>query len=78
MHFIARSRWRVAHGVAAAIILVYVAFHLTNHLLGWPGPDVHAAVMKLGRTVYRSSVIEPIFVSLMLFQVAIGVRLAWR
>lgn len=77
---IARSiaKWRVTHGVAAAIILLYVAFHLTNHLLGWLGPDVHAAVMKAGRTVYRSPAIEPIFVSLMLFQVAIGVRLAWR
>ncbi|TWC00801.1 hypothetical protein FBZ93_10472 [Bradyrhizobium macuxiense] len=70
--------WRVAHGIAAAVILLYVAFHLTNHLLGLLGPDVHGAVMKIGRTVYRSSVIEPILVGLMLFQVAVGVRLAWR
>ncbi|MGY4475115.1 hypothetical protein [Bradyrhizobium sp. USDA 3364] len=72
------ARWRVTHGIAAAVILLYVAFHLTNHLLGLLGPEMHGAVMKLGRTVYRSSVIEPILVSLMLFQVAIGVRLAWR
>ncbi|QOZ37552.1 hypothetical protein XH92_01480 [Bradyrhizobium sp. CCBAU 53421] len=72
------ARWRVTHGVAAAVILLYVAFHLTNHLLGLLGPEVHATVMKLGRTVYRSSVIEPILVALMLFQVAVGVRLAWR
>lgn len=72
------AKWRVTHGVAAAIILLYVAFHLTNHLLGWLGPDVHTAVMKAGRTVYRSFLIEPFFVGLMLFQVAIGVRLAWR
>ncbi|MBR0898635.1 hypothetical protein JQ616_27070 [Bradyrhizobium tropiciagri] len=72
------ARWRVVHGVAAAVILLYVAFHLTNHLLGLLGPEVHAGVMKLGRTVYRSPVIEPIFISLMLLQVAIGVRLAWR
>ncbi|MCC8984725.1 hypothetical protein [Bradyrhizobium acaciae] len=70
--------WRVVHGVAAAVILLYVAFHLTNHLLGLLGPEVHAAVMKVGRTVYRSSVIEPILVALMLFQVAVGMRLAWR
>ncbi|MGY4401156.1 hypothetical protein [Bradyrhizobium sp. USDA 3315] len=72
------AKRRVTHGVAAAIILFYVAFHLTNHLLGWLGPDVHAAVMKAGRTVYRSSVVEPILVVLMLFQVAVGMRLAWR
>ncbi|MDH2382839.1 hypothetical protein [Bradyrhizobium sp. CER78] len=72
------ARWRVTHGVAAAVILLYVAFHLTNHLLGLLGPEVHGAVMKIGRTVYRSSVIEPILVALMLFQVAVGARLAWR
>ncbi|GKQ53947.1 hypothetical protein [Bradyrhizobium sp. Ce-3] len=72
------TKWRVTHGVAAAVILIYVAFHLTNHLLGWLGPEVHAAVMKMGRTVYRSSLIEPLFVGLMLLQVAVGVRLAWR
>ncbi|MGX1348791.1 hypothetical protein AB7M49_002367 [Bradyrhizobium elkanii] len=72
------AKWRVTHGIAAAVILLYVAFHLTNHLLGLLGSDVHAAVMKMGRTVYRSSLVEPILVALMLFQVAVGVRLAWR
>lgn len=70
--------WRVTHGIAAAVILLYVAFHLTNHLLGLLGPEVHAAVMKMGRTVYRSSVVEPVLVALMLFQLVVGVRLAWR
>jgi len=70
--------WRVVHGVAAAVILIYLSFHLTNHLLGLFGPDVHAAVMKTGRLVYRSAVVEPVLVTLMLFQVAVGVRLAWR
>ena len=53
-------------------------FDLTNHLLGLLGPDVHAAVMKTGRLVYRSAVVEPILVALMLFQVVVGARLAWR
>jgi hypothetical protein len=72
------AKWRVTHGVAAAVILIYVSFHLTNHLLGLLGPDVHAAVMKIGRLVYRSPVVEPVLVTLMLFQVVVGVRLAWR
>lgn len=72
------ARWRVTHGIVAAVILLYVAFHLSNHLLGLLGPEVHGAVMKIGRTVYRSSVIEPILIALMLFQVAVGMRLAWR
>jgi hypothetical protein len=72
------AKWRVGHGVAAAVILVYVSFHLTNHLLGLLGPDVHAAVMKVGRQVYRSPVVEPVLVALLLFQVVVGIRLAWR
>jgi hypothetical protein len=72
------ASWRVVHGVAASVILVYVLFHLTNHLLGLLGPDVHAAMMKVGRLVYRSPVVEPILVALMLFQVMVGIRLAWR
>ena len=70
--------WRVAHGVSAALIACFVLFHLTNHLFGLVGPDTHAAIMKAGRTVYRAPFIEPVLVLLLLFQVASGVRLAWR
>ena len=72
------AAWRVAHGISAAFIACYVLFHLTNHLFGLAGPDTHAAIMKAGRTVYRSAFIEPVLVTLLLFQVGSGVRLAWR
>jgi hypothetical protein len=72
------AAWRVAHGISAAFIACYVLFHLTNHLFGLAGPDMHAAIMKAGRTVYRSAFIEPVLVTLLLFQVGSGVRLAWR
>jgi hypothetical protein len=72
------AAWRVAHGISAAFITCYVLFHLTNHLFGLAGPDTHAAIMKAGRKVYRSAFIEPVLVTLLLFQVASGVRLAWR
>jgi type IV secretory pathway TrbD component len=72
------SRLRVAHGVAAALVVSFVLFHLSNHLLGLVGPDLHASVMKVGRRVYRSPVVEPVLVGLMLFQVISGARLAWR
>lgn len=71
-------RLRVAHGVAAVLILLFVTFHLFNHLVGLLGPDAHARVMKLGRLVYRSPVIEPVLVTFLIFQVAGGVALAWR
>lgn len=42
-----------------------------------PGPDAHAAVMRIGRLVYRSRVGEPLLVTAMLFQIGTGIYLAW-
>jgi hypothetical protein len=72
------GKLRVAHGIAATLVLGFVLFHLSNHLLGLAGPEFHASVMKVGRRVYRSAVVEPVLISLMLFQVISGARLAWR
>lgn len=75
----APSAWlRVTHGVTALILVLYVAFHLANHLFAWRGEAEHAAVMEIGRKVYRSSIGEPILVAAMLFQVATGLTLSWR
>lgn len=71
-------RLRVAHGVAAVLILLFVAFHLFNHLMGLLGPDTHGRVMAFGRMVYRSRVVEPALVILLLLQAAGGGALAWR
>src|SRR6185437_4795974 len=70
--------WRVVHGITAAVLVIYVVFHLTNHLFGLVGPDAHAAVMKIGHVVYRSAVGEPLLVAAMLFQISTGLFLAWR
>ena len=72
------GRWRIVHGTTAAVLFLYVAFHLANHLFGLIGPDAHAAVMKVGRVVYRADVGEPLLVAAMLFQVGTGLFLAWR
>jgi len=72
------GRWRVVHGLTAVILSLYVLFHVSNHLFGLIGPDVHAAVMKIGRVVYRSGVGEPLLVAAMLFQIGAGLYLAWR
>ena len=74
----AGGRLRVLHGVAGAVLLVYVLFHLANHLFGLVGPGVHAAVMRAGRLVYRAWFIEPVLVATFLFQIVTGWRLAWR
>lgn len=72
------ARLRVAHAVSAALLAIFILFHLSNHLTGLLGPTVHAHVMEVGRTVYRSAWIEPVFVGFLLFQVASGLRLAQR
>jgi len=72
------GRWRVAHGLTAAILCLYVLFHLSNHLFGLVGPDAHATVMKIGRVVYRSGIGEPLLVAAILFQIGTGLYLAWR
>jgi hypothetical protein len=71
-------RWRVVHGLTAAILSLYVLFHITNHLFGLVGQDAHAAVMKIGRMVYRSGLGEPLLVAAMLFQIGTGLYVAWR
>ncbi len=73
-----KAAWRVAHGISALAITLFVLFHLSNHLMGLIGPDLHAAVMKAGRTVYRSRFVEPVLVALLLFQIASGFGLFWR
>lgn len=68
---------RVAHGISGSLILLYVGFHLFNHLFGLLGPEAHTAVMQAGRKVYRLPAVEPVLVLLMLFQIGSGLRLAW-
>lgn len=74
----ALGAWRVAHGVAGVIVLLFVAFHLFNHLFGLAGPHAHAQIMEIGRKIYRSTFVEPVLVLALLFQVFSGLRLAWN
>jgi hypothetical protein len=69
---------RVVHGTTAALLVVFVLFHVANHLLGLAGPGAHAAAMRIGRTVYRSDLGEPLLVAVMLFQIGTGLFLAWH
>lgn len=70
---------RIAHGVAAvAIIGLFLAFHLANHLAGLIGPEAHRSLMKTVRAIYGSAAIEPVLIGLFLFQVASGLYLALR
>jgi hypothetical protein len=71
------SSWlRPIHGVGAVIAIAgYVSLHLFNHLTGFWSADTHIAVMHVLRKWYRSGVIEPLVVALMLFMVISGALL---
>jgi hypothetical protein len=72
----AYRRLRVAHGISSlAIMLVFLAPHLFNHLLGVFGTDVHRAVMDVLRVLYRNAVLEPIIIVAFFFQILSGLVL---
>jgi hypothetical protein len=67
---------RVMHGVASvAIILVFLFPPLGNHALGVFGAETHKAVMLVLRHLYRAGWLEPVLVSLFLFQIVSGLVL---
>lgn len=72
-------RLRMSHGVSAlAIIFLFLAMHLTNHLVGLLGEAQHKALMSIFRLVYRERIIEPIVILLFLFQICTGMALINR
>jgi hypothetical protein len=72
-------RLALAHGVSAtAILLVFVAPHLVNHVAGlWSG-SVHLAIMSVVRRVYRDDIVQPVLLALIGFQILSGTALVRR
>jgi hypothetical protein len=70
---------RVAHGTSALlIVLIFLAWHLLNHASAAFSHEFNQAMMNSLRKWYRSEVVQPVLVTLMLFQVVSGVVLFWR
>jgi hypothetical protein len=70
---------RVAHGVSAlALVTIFLALHITNHLMFPAGKGTYDAVMKVFRHVYRNDILQPLVVALFLFQVGTGLFFVWR
>ncbi|MDZ5431353.1 hypothetical protein T3H00_01560 [Pseudomonas fluorescens] len=73
---IAYRRLRVAHGISSLLImLVFLAPHLFNHLIGVFGADFHRTVMDVLRVLYRNAVLEPIIIVAFFFQILSGLVL---
>jgi hypothetical protein len=70
---------RTAHGLSAtAIIIMFLAPHIANHLTAIWSTDLHKAVMEVLRTVYRQSAVQSVLVGLLLFQIVGGITLLRR
>ena len=70
---------RVAHGVSAlALVVIFLALHIANHLMFPAGEGTFNAVMKVFRHVYRNDILQPLVVALFLFQVSTGLFFVWR
>jgi len=70
---------RVAHGVSAlALVMIFLALHIANHLMFPAGEGSYDAVMKVFRHVYRNEILQPLVVALFLFQVGTGLFFVWR
>ena len=70
---------RIAHGYSAlAILVIFLAPHIANHLTAIWSTEFHKAVMKILRLIYRASLIQTALVGLFLFQITGGMALLWR
>jgi succinate dehydrogenase/fumarate reductase cytochrome b subunit len=64
-----------AHGCSAAIIVLFGVAHLTNHLTGLAGGDVHISVMAALRPIYQARPVEAVLLAAIAFQILSGLRL---
>jgi len=70
---------RVAHGLSALlIVLIFLAWHLLNHASAAFSAEFNQAMMNSLRKWYRSELVQPVLVMLILFQVVSGAALFWR
>jgi succinate dehydrogenase/fumarate reductase cytochrome b subunit len=66
------------HGVSAVLIACFAVFHLANHFAGLWGGEAHLAIMHALRPFYRSSVVEPLLLGCIGFQLLTGAVLLKR
>lgn len=69
---------RTAHGISAACIALFAAFHIANHLAGLAGGSAHGQFMQTLRLGYRSVWVETALLACVGFQVLSGTVLLWR
>jgi hypothetical protein len=69
------DRIRRLNRTCSAVLVVFVFFHLFNHLALAAGGDVHQLVMSAFRTIYRARFVEPLLLLAVAVQVATSIVL---
>lgn len=67
-----RRRLAAAHAISAIVITLFAAAHLVNHMGGLFGGEVHIAIMRVLRGVYRHRVVESALLAAVVFQIVTG------
>jgi succinate dehydrogenase/fumarate reductase cytochrome b subunit len=68
---------RRLHRAAGAVLAVFVAVHIANHLAALAGVDVHVHFMERARLVYRQPVVEAVLLLCAALQAASGLAMLW-
>lgn len=69
---------RKLHLFTGMALLIFIVSHLAIHLFALAGPAAHNSALKAVQQSYRNPIVEPVLVAALLFQVALGIRLALR
>ena len=65
-----------AHGFSAAVIIaMFLTWHLLNHMTAIWSLDLNKKVMDFLRGWYRSDLVQPMLITLIVFQLLSGIRL---
>jgi len=69
---------KTLHYWTGLLLVVFVAVHLANHLVGLSCAEAHIAFMDAARLVYRNIVVETILLVGVALQMGTGVLLVWQ
>ena len=68
---------RRVHRAVGAVLAVFVAVHVANHLAALAGVEAHIRFMDAARRVYRQPVVEAMLLLCVVLQAASGLRMLW-
>ena len=68
---------RRLHRAGGALLAVFVAVHIGNHLAALAGVEAHVRFMDAARRVYRQPVVEAVLLLCVVLQAASGLRMLW-